>query len=67
MKNDQKHTPKYWVLHDTDSDEVLIATASKSHFGCADKSQSLYPLLYQDYLDCGHYKIDLIELVLVKV
>lgn len=29
MKQDQKHTPKYWVVHDTTTDEVFLETAHK--------------------------------------
>ena len=30
MYKDQKHSPKYWVVHDKTSDEVFINTASKN-------------------------------------
>lgn len=31
MKPDQKFTPKYWVCHNPDTDDVMIETARKSH------------------------------------
>lgn len=30
MKRDQKFTPKYWICHRPDSDDVILETASKS-------------------------------------
>lgn len=30
MKQDQKYTPKYWVVHDTTTDEVFLETAHKN-------------------------------------
>lgn len=30
MHKDQKHSPKYWVVHDKISDDVFINTASKN-------------------------------------
>lgn len=30
MHKDQKHSPKYWVVHDKTSDDVFINTASKN-------------------------------------
>lgn len=30
MKRDQKNTPKYWVIHDTETDDILSNTMSKS-------------------------------------
>ncbi len=30
MKDDQKYMPKYWVVHDKETDDVFIDTADKS-------------------------------------
>lgn len=30
MRKTQEFTPKYWVVHDKNSDDVLLYTASKS-------------------------------------
>ena len=30
MKPDQKHSPKYWVVHDKQTDEVFLSSAHKS-------------------------------------
>ena len=30
MKDSQKYSPKYWVVHDKKSDDVFINTASKN-------------------------------------
>lgn len=29
MNNQQKHAPKYWVLHNIEEDDVIIRSASK--------------------------------------
>jgi hypothetical protein len=34
MNNNQRYSPKYWVAHDTRTDDVLISTASKSLSVC---------------------------------
>jgi hypothetical protein len=34
MNSNQKMTPKYWVAHDTRTDDVFINTASKSLVVC---------------------------------
>ena len=30
MKPDQKHSPKYWVVHDKQTDDVFLSSAHKS-------------------------------------
>jgi hypothetical protein len=67
MKLNQEHTPKYWVFHDTNSDDVLLATADKSLDRCADKAELLYPALYEDWLyeNAGSFAISLFELNLL--
>lgn len=34
MKQEQEHSPKYWVVHDKTSDDVFINTASKGMGQC---------------------------------
>lgn len=37
MKQDQKYTPKYQVVHDTTTEDVLLWTAEKSLQGAVDE------------------------------
>ena len=37
MKPDQKFSPKYWVVHDTTSDDILISTLDKTKTISIDK------------------------------
>ena len=43
MKNEQRYTPKYWVLHDKRTDDVFIETLDKSGDGCAAKASKIKP------------------------
>jgi len=36
MKQNQKLSPKYWVIHDKTSDDILFWTASKSYQGAVE-------------------------------
>jgi hypothetical protein len=36
MIKGQRYSPKYWVAHDTRTDDVILSTASKSLSNCID-------------------------------
>lgn len=61
MKNDQKFTPKYWVGHSKNSDDVVIATARKNYY---DAEKELISLVGEDYENEG-YEIKCVEVRLV--
>lgn len=42
MKKDQEFTPKYWIVHDTTTDDVFLHTASKSMDRSIQKHDDLY-------------------------
>jgi hypothetical protein len=66
MKEKQQITPKYWMFHDVTSDDVFIATASKSHEMCVNKAEKLYPHLHEEFnLDNSKYDFSLFEVKLV--
>jgi hypothetical protein len=58
MLRSQKFTPKYWVIHDPESDDIIIETASKSAEGAAE--------LYHQWNAC-HYSDDDMELILISI
>jgi len=58
MKCKQEYTPKYWVIHDPKSDDVMIETASKGAQDTEDKYQELTG---------SHYDDDGMELLLVSL
>ena len=41
MNTKQEYTPKYWVMHDTATDDIYTSTMSKSHAGCIAKFTKL--------------------------
>lgn len=76
MDSDQQLTPKYWVVHDTATDDVFIATARKvlrhsieaflngyaySYFGSVSDDKAAEMFYDHPSLDCS-----LVEIKLVK-
>jgi hypothetical protein len=62
MKPNQEFTPKYWVLHNKETDDVLISTASKSFDGCKQNARCNEPTAYEKYYhDDERYEIVLIS------
>ncbi len=59
MNKDQKYTPKYWVVNDKTSDDVLLWTANKS----MEKAKSEYDLNCSPCVD----EDENLELVLIEV
>lgn len=64
MYKDQKHTPKYWVLHDKRSTDVILASASKDRHNVEDFAEKL---LSAEWYDNEDFEISLIELNIVKL
>jgi len=60
MNNDQKLTPKYWVAHDKNSDDVFLKTASKDR---EEVQESLFNFLSGDWdEETSQFGIILIEI-----
>jgi hypothetical protein len=64
MKSDQRFTPKYWVFHNTKTDDVYLETASKSRSSCIDKAEQLHLEKLVDFLknEESPYQVVLIEI-----
>ena len=58
MKTVQEFTPKYWVVHDPNSDDVFIDTASKSALDAENKFTANHGAHYSDL----GYRLDLIQI-----
>jgi hypothetical protein len=54
------------MFHDKTSDDVFIATASKSYDLCVEKARKLYPDMVEEYfaLDDTNYMFSLFEVKL---
>ncbi|AUR87576.1 hypothetical protein NVP1101O_165 [Vibrio phage 1.101.O._10N.261.45.C6] len=74
MKKDQDYSPKYWVVHDKQTDDVFLNTAHKTKFMSErlfiETLVPMFPSLnYNDveemYLDNENYECILIELKIV--
>lgn len=63
MKKDQPFTPKYWVVHNIETDDVFLETASKTRADC---EEWLNALAISDEIYDTH-KIILIEIKEVKI
>ena len=63
MKSDQKYTPKYWVAHNTKSDDVYITTAHKS----MDAARRRAIVYLGEEIDEDYIGMVLIEIKLVDI
>lgn len=71
MKPDQKHSPKYWVVHDKQTDDVFLFSAHK----CKQRSIELFlermsevcPLLSEDDLYEEFENNEYSECILVEI
>jgi hypothetical protein len=63
MNNQQKHAPKYWVLHNIEEDDVIIQSASKCHSSVISFAEELYG---EDWFLDERFEVCLIELVKLK-
>ena len=65
-KKHQRPAPKYYMLHNITSDDVFIATASKTYDGAYRKTENLYIHLFEELVDgSSNYTIDLFEIELI--
>ena len=62
MRSNQKFTPKYWVGHRKDSDEILIVTMYKSR---RDTWDAMTNLLGEDWEHTDKYYINLVEVKII--
>jgi hypothetical protein len=58
MNREQKHTPKYWIGHDTKQDDVLLQTARKSRIETCEEMAHIFGW---DWAASPHLKVELIE------
>ena len=75
MKQNQKLSPKYWVVHDTESSDVYLYTAHKGKYSSMEifESSNFYRLpelnacddTYEWWDNQTRYKCELIEIKLV--
>ncbi len=78
MKQDQKLTPKYWVVHDKNTDDVYLNSAHKNKaeaetwfvkhlmLPCSHSGMS-FEDAYELYLEDENYECILIEIKKVKM
>lgn len=59
MKDNQKFTPKYWVLHNKQDDDVYLSTACKSR---PDTVLQAEDLLGEDWFMDDNFEVILIEI-----
>lgn len=59
MKDNQKFTPKYWVLHNRQNDDVYLSTAYKAQ---SDTLKAAEDLFEDDWFMDDNLEIILIEI-----
>lgn len=64
MNTEQKLTPKYWVGHDKNTDDVFITTARKSWFEC---DEAMAELFDDNWLNREELSIILVEIKQVEI
>lgn len=65
MNKEQKLTPKYWVAHNTSTDDVYVRTMFKHRQDTLDMVVAMYGDDWED--SHPNIKIDLIELNVVQL
>lgn len=65
MNNEQKLTPKYWVAHNTSTDDVYVRTMFKYRQDTLDMVVAMYGDDWEE--KHPNIKIDLIELKVVQL
>ena len=67
MKQGQQFTPKYWVFHNTDTDDVYLDTAAKSWDDCVISTEQLHLNELMDFYnnESTSYAISLVEIKIV--
>jgi hypothetical protein len=67
MQKDQKFTPKYWVLHDRDADDIFAITMSKSLEGSKALAKIHKNPAYKEWMEeNGNYEFAVVEIRLVQ-
>lgn len=72
MKIDQKFTPKYWVVHDPKTDDIIPETMSKSAKGAEAKyamclfGESPLKEVFDNHPSNEGYEISLVEIKFVN-
>ena len=72
MKKNQKYLPKYWVVHDKNTDDVFVQTMSKSLNDAENKfvkycAESRYGDLCYDDLFESFYEDENLETILIEI
>jgi hypothetical protein len=72
MKSNQKFTPKYWCVHDKNTDDVFVDTMSKSAVGAMQKfydniAGNLFGELTESEMVDLFYEGDNLEVILVEL
>lgn len=75
MKSDQKHSPKYWVVHDKQTDDIFLSSAHKWKQRSIDLfleqmskmfTNSSYDDLYEAFENDEDYECILVEIKKVE-
>lgn len=72
MKKSQKYLPKYWVVHDKNTDDVFVQTMSKSLNDAENKfvkycAECRYGDLCHDDLFESFYEDENLETILIEI
>lgn len=64
MKQDQKFTPKYWMGHHKQTDDVMLFSASKNRLDCCKLLDEAYG---EDWFMDENFEVILVEINQVNV
>jgi len=64
LKADQKYTPKYWVGHSKEQDDIIVCTMSKTRSDAINEMEFLFG---EDWFLDGNYEVILVEIKMVNV
>lgn len=64
MNKQQKHLPKYWVLHNIEEDDIIIASAAKYRPTVVSFAEKMYG---EDWILDESFVISLVEINLVEM
>ena len=67
MKSDQKYSPKYWVVHYTNTEDVVVESFCKSMNGSINKFESVTGEDFHELSLNGRAYVQLIEITPVAV
>lgn len=66
MKNDQEFTPKYWMAHHINNDDVFLETASKCRSTAVEALEKQRRVSFETLENIG-YAVDLFEIRMIKL